>query len=398
VAAIFNSLDPEEWNVALVESNRSRSAARSQAGSGCGRATELHSAANTLRLGVSWLARSLTPRPIKVWAGFARDAVEQRRTIRSCAVDLMHTQKTGCEESPVAARLADVTAVLGTFHVSPSLDVTRVRSGPTHRVLEWISTRCLRSAIAVSEATKQDWIRRTGIVSERVVTTHNGVDPAKFSRSQVPEAARAQLGLPSDLLILGAVGRLEIAKGFSVLIEALSLLRAEFPQVLVAIAGDGSLRASLQERAQRLAVDDRVSFLGFQTDVNLFLDACDVFVLPSLSEALPFALLEAMSHALPAAGSAVGGVPEVIVPGHTGFLFPPHDVIGLASALRPLLASSSLRRRLGAAGRERIVKYFQEAQMVRKTIDVYRQMIASRDLGRCTRRSITAYRRPEHFS
>ena len=147
------------------------------------------------------------------------------------------------------------------------------------------------------------------------------------------------------------------------------------PHTVLAIAGTGPLHDSLNKQATDCGLAKRVFLLGHLDDVNLFLDACDIFVLSSLSEALPFALLEAMAHELPVVGTQVGGVPEVIVPGMTGFLAPPRDAAALASAMDPLLASANLRRRLGRCGRERIVNHFREADMVAKTMDVYRGLL-----------------------
>jgi glycosyltransferase involved in cell wall biosynthesis len=206
------------------------------------------------------------------------------------------------------------------------------------------------------------------------MTIHNGIDPDKFQRRRSRAAARHELGLPLDAIILGGVGRLEKVKGFSDLIAALSLLAGECPRVFVAIAGAGPLQAELSEQIRTAGLEQRVALLGFQQDVGLVLDACDVFVLSSLSEAMPFALLEAMAHALPCVGTSVGGVPEAIVPGECGFLCAPNDAKGLATAISPLLASAQLRERFGQAARTRVMRHFQEADMVQKTIAVYRQL------------------------
>ena len=317
----------------------------------------------------------LVPRLARTWVGFGREAHRLRRAIGQCEIDIFHAQNTGCEEMPVAARLGRVPHVLGTFHVDSTYDLDRVRSGFAHRSLEWYSNRCLHKAIAVSEATKRDWMRRTGIADHRVVTIHNGIDPQDFRRTQSKECARASLGLPADALVIGGLGRLDAAKGFTFLLEALALLRPLYPRACVAIAGTGPWREQLEAKAQSLGVADRVTFLGFRSNVNEVFDACDVFVLSSLCEALPFALLEAMAHELPTVGTTVGGVPEVIVPNDTGLLVPPRDPIALANAIRPLLDSADLRERMGRAGRDRVVRHFHEAEMVRKTIDVYRKML-----------------------
>lgn len=369
VAALTRGLEDAGWNAVFVNEAERQQTALAVAGTTGG-----------LRRGAAGIRR-LVPEFARRWSGFRRESRRLATRLHSAAFDLLHTQNTGCEEMPVAAKLAGVPRVLGTFHVDSTYDLDRVRSGMTHRALEWYSNRSLHLAIAVSEATKRDWMRRTGISSGRVITIHNGINPDDFARRQTKQEARAKLALPQDAIILGGLGRLDPAKGFVHLIEALATLRSEFPNALVAIAGNGALREQLEAKAQTLGVSDRVAFLGFQTDVNLVLDACDVFVLPSLCEALPFALLEAMAHELPAVGTTVGGVPEVIVSGQTGFLAQARAGAALAQALRPLLESADLRERLGRAGRERVVKHFHESDMVRKTLDVYRQMLAGKPVA-----------------
>lgn len=320
----------------------------------------------------------LAPQAVRLWAGFGRQSRELARLIGQHHVDIFHTQNTGCEESPVAAKLAGVRHVLGTFHVGPSVDLHQLRNGPRYRMLEFVSNRCLNRAIAVSESMKRDWIRRTRIPADRVVTIHNGIDREKFGRRQRPEQARREFGLPAEGPIIGAVGRLDEVKGLTYLLSAAAQLLPEFPTLTVAIAGTGPLAETLKEEATRLGLGNAVRFLGFQPDVQKVLDALDVFAIPSLSEALGYSLLEAMASELPAVGSAVGGVPEVIVTGETGFLVPPRDGAALAAALRPLLNSAELRERLGRAGRERVCQHFQESEMVRRTLDVYRTMLAGR--------------------
>jgi glycosyltransferase involved in cell wall biosynthesis len=321
-------------------------------------------------------ARRLVPRAAKVWAGFARDARRLARVFAAHRGHLLHTQNTGCEESPVAARLAGVPNVIGTFHVDPSIDIHRLRSGPVHQIMEAVSNRCLDVGIGVSRAAARAWVRRTPGIGRRVTTIHNGIDPDAFRRRHSPAEARRRLGLPTAGRVVGGVGRLEEAKGFGDLLGAAAVLRDAFPDLSVVLAGDGPFRPHLAARARDLGLADRVRFVGFQPDVQLALDALDVFAFPSWCETLGYALLEAMATGLPAVGAAVGGVPEVIVPGETGFLVPPRDPASLAAGLRPLLADAALRDRMGSAGRERVVRHFHERDMVRRTVQVYRDLLA----------------------
>ena len=144
------------------------------------------------------------------------------------------------------------------------------------------------------------------------------------------------------------------------------------------VAGDGPLKEQLAQRASSLGIADRTYFLGHQSDVQGVLDALDVFVLPSLWEAMPFSLLEAMSTGLPTVGTSVAGVPEVIIPDRTGFIVPPKDPAALALALRRLLDSSALRREFGEASRLHILNSYDLPGMLSKTVDVYRRVLSSR--------------------
>jgi glycosyltransferase involved in cell wall biosynthesis len=269
--------------------------------------------------------------------------------------------------------LAGIPHVLGTFHVDSTYDLHRVRHGVGHRSLEVISNRCLDRAIAVSEATRKDWLQRTHIPADRVVTIHNGIDPEKFCRQQTREQARQVLNLPQDAMVIGGLGRLDEAKGFGDLITAAVLLRDEFPRMCVAIAGAGPLQSELEGQVERLGLNGVVRLVGFQRDVQVVLDALDVYAIPSLCEALPYALLEAMASELPVVGSAVGGIPEVIVEGETGFVVPARRPDRLAEQLRTLLLNDELRQRMGMAGRQRVTQHFHERDMLRKTIELYRQ-------------------------
>ncbi len=316
------------------------------------------------------------PACIRYAAGFANTSLRISRQVAAQRIHLFHAQNTGCEEAPVGCRWGGQFPVLGTLHVEATFDPSGRRNRYLQRSLAWISNRCLHGAIAVSEATKRDWTAKTGLPESRITVIHNGIDPARICRNQSAAAARARLGLPTDALVVGAMGRLDRVKGFEYLIDAVGLLAPRFPQVVLAIAGDGPLAAELADQVAHDGLQQRVRFVGYCRDINLFLDACDLFVLSSLSEALPYALLEAMAHELPAVGTSVGGVPEVILPDETGFLIPPRDGPALAIALRPLLESAELRERLGRAGRARVVRHFHEADMVRKTLEIYRSLLA----------------------
>jgi glycosyltransferase involved in cell wall biosynthesis len=366
VESILSGIDSNEFEVILF----CRSSGPYQAHN---KIEEIASPAVLCRTGRSRLA---IPDWAKLWSGFGREALRLSRCFRRQPVDLLHTNHAGCEESAVAARIAGVPRVLGTFHVDSTYDIARTRSGLRHRVLEVVSNHCLHAAIAVSDATGRDWIRRTRLSPRRVTTIHNGIDPENDAAPQDQAAARRQLGLPlGDAQIIGGVGRLDAVKGFDVLLEAIALLRPQHPNLTLALAGDGPVRHALQQQAARLGIADRVHFLGFCKDVRQVYAALDIFAMPSRCEALPYALLEAMTAQLPAVASRIGGVPEVILPGQTGLLIPVGDSHALAAALASLLINRDLRQQMGRAARERIIHYFSEREMIAQTLALYRRLL-----------------------
>jgi glycosyltransferase involved in cell wall biosynthesis len=321
----------------------------------------------------------MVPASIRLWSGFSRETRRLARFFRCWPADLLHSQQTGCEEAPVAARLAGIPRVVGTFHVDPMYDLENQRSGFRHRILEVISNRALHKGIAISDAVNRMWRERTFLSASRVVTIHNGIDPEKFCRRRSREEARRMLGLPDDgRLLMGGVGRLDDAKGFRYLIEALQLLEASHPGASVVLAGRGIRREELEQQAERAGLRERVIFLGHCPEIQVLYDAVDLLAAPSLCESLSYAIQEAMAHELPVVGSRVGGIPELIVPGETGFLVAPRSGSDLAAALAPLLESGDLRCQMGRAGRERIVRHFTEKEMVGRTLDLYRQLLGPR--------------------
>jgi glycosyltransferase involved in cell wall biosynthesis len=320
---------------------------------------------------------AITPAWLKLWSGFGQQSFRLAAAFKRRPVDLLHTNNVGCEESAVAARLAGIGRVLGTFHIDSRVDIARRNNGLRHRALEFVSNQCLHAAIAVSDDTGREWIRRTRLAPRRVVTIHNGIDAGSCPPTVERAGARRKLGLPmdNDTLIVGGVGRLDPVKGFDLLLDAIALLAPQHPKLILALAGDGPARHTLQQQAARLGITDRVYFLGFCKDVRQVYAALDIFAMPSRCEALPYALLEAMTAQIPAVASRIGGVPEVVVPNQTGLLIPVGDSHALANALASLLSNPDLRQEMGRAARERIIQHFSEREMVAQTLALYRQLL-----------------------
>ena len=228
--------------------------------------------------------------------------------------------------------------------------------------------------ISESEASRA-FLLSLGYAPERVRTVRNGVDLPELPSAAERKRARLQLGLREDEPLLLSMGRLDEQKGHSVLLDAAARLQAQ-NRPRCAVVGDGPLRDRLRRQAVRLGLERSVQLPGERADVRAWMHAADVFVLPSLWEGLPNALLEAMALGLPTVASRVDGVPEAVTDGIEGVLVKPEDPAALAAALDSLLADAALRRRLGEAGRARVAKEFTVPAMLSGTQACYREVLA----------------------
>jgi len=219
--------------------------------------------------------------------------------------------------------------------------------------------------VTESDASRRYLLNPLGYEPLKVVTIRNGVDLAGWSASKTDRRRlRETIGAAPGDLVLGTVGRLDRQKGQSILLEAVAKLRVVRPEVRAVLIGDGPLRKDLEALARSLRVDQHVHFMGESAEVTAWLSAMDLFVLPSLWEGLPNALLEAMGMGLPVIASRVDGVPEVVEHDKTGLLVAPSDPQAVFVAVQDLLMDPALRVRLGQAAKALVLAKFKVADMV----------------------------------
>lgn len=217
--------------------------------------------------------------------------------------------------------------------------------------------------IAESETTRAYLERRLGYDPRRLRTIHNGIDIAGWPISKLERRKkRIELRLGKDDLLIGSVGRLDEQKGHCYLIQALAHLKDE-PMRLV-ILGEGPHRHRLEALIRRLHLEKHVWLIGEREDMPSWLSAFDIFVLPSLWEGLPNALLEAMAIGLPVAASSVDGVLEAVVDGKNGILLPPKNIRAMTQRIRKLARDPALRKKLGAAAQKTVADGFTLLQMI----------------------------------
>jgi glycosyltransferase involved in cell wall biosynthesis len=242
------------------------------------------------------------------------------------------------------------------------------------KLLNWLLYRRLFRIVGISEGVSQDILAENwGLRPEKVTTIQNGLKYEPFLVDLERQVAKAEI-LPGmqDRFWFGTAGRLSEVKNYQTLIEAFSEAAAALPDSILVIAGQGELEASLKEATHTLGLEGRVFFLGFRRDIPRLLQSLDVFLLPSLREGLPLALLEAMAAARPAIASRVGGIPEVVGDSGSAILIDPLDRMALAQAMVQMRRiSPEERAAMGTLARERAVTKFSAERMIRNYEDLY---------------------------
>ena len=213
------------------------------------------------------------------------------------------------------------------------------------------AARLSGAVVGVSAACATDLEETLRLRRGAVRVVPNGVPVPRGERAPV----RRELGLGDADTLLVAVGNLYPVKGHIVLLRALALLaeRGRASGLTVAIAGRGREEAALRDFARQAGIEGRVRLLGYREDVGDILAAADIYAMPSLSEGLPLALLEAMAVGLPVIASRVGGIPEVVTDGEDALLVPPGDPAALAAAIERLAEDEALRAQLGNSARRK---------------------------------------------
>jgi glycosyltransferase involved in cell wall biosynthesis len=290
-----------------------------------------------------------------------------RRAVREVRPDVFHAHLNwplACSAGLLAASWAGVPAIVATAHLVS--DLPRSVTIPLQRR---VVTRVVDRYIAVSRHAARALEHVLHVPATRITTVHNGV--ASMSEEH-PRTPRSASGGPTRAVVV-TLARLTAQKGIDVLLRAAPAL----PEVSFVIAGDGPERHALEAQAKALGIADRVEFLGFQRDPAALLARSDLFVLPSLEEGLPLALLEAMEVGTPLVATAIGGTDEVVTHGEHGLLVPAGDAVALASAIGTLLRDPAFAARLAAAARTRVRASFSTEQMVLDVMSVYDSVVVT---------------------
>ena len=287
--------------------------------------------------------------------------------------DLLHLHHVWPAADRYLAALAEAAGV-------PHLVVTEHIVGRSHSAAQGrLKRRELARAdtvTAVSAAVADSLVSDYGVERARVRVVPNGAEvPDEDAERSPARRLREQLGAGGSRPLWVCAGRLEQQKGQDVLLEALAELRRRGLEFVAALAGEGTLRASLEERTRALGLEGRVRFLGQVDELGPLLAAADAVVLPSRWEGLPLVLLEALARGRPVAASAVGGIPEVVADGEHARLVPPEDPRALADALEAFHVRPDAAFRLGRRGAARVRESYTWSRVVEAFEAVYDEVL-----------------------
>jgi glycosyltransferase involved in cell wall biosynthesis len=283
-------------------------------------------------------------------------------------IDVAHSH-----EFSMAVYGASASWLAGVPHVL-TMHGSRYYAGrPQRRVAMRAAIALSGQTVAVSNRLADDMSRDLLVRRSRIAMISNGVRALPADQITL----RDELHLASTDRLIVSIGNLYPVKGHQHLIDAMSLLTCRHPTLHLAIAGRGDLAEALTVRAHDHGCANRVHLLGLRSDVAALLAAADVFVLPSLSEGLPLALLEAMFAGRPIVASDVGEVGAALAHGEAGVLVEPGDPSALAAALDGLLTNPTRARELGERARLRATAEYDVSQMVHRYRAVYQQVLGS---------------------
>lgn len=269
-----------------------------------------------------------------------------------------------------AAKIAGVPIVIGSRR---SLGHFK-RRRRSYLMAERVANRMTDLIVANSEAVKRDVVGQEKVEPSRVRVIYNGVDPSVYGVAADP-GFRTRLGIPVEAKVVGVVANLIHYKGHRFFLQACQEIKRKQSGVKFLLIGDGPLRGELEGLARDLRLEEDVLFLGSRRDIPQLLALMDVVVLPSLEEGFPNAILEAMAAGRPVVAAAVGGNPEAVDHGKTGFLVPRKDPQALADAIIELLRDGHLAEEMGKAGRERVNKEFGLDRMIREIQGLYDELL-----------------------
>ena len=281
--------------------------------------------------------------------------------------DLLHTHGYKADFYARVATWGEGFELVATCHNWPS----KAWIMRAYAALDRLVLRGFDGIVVISD-TIGDLLRRSGVRHHKLRMIPNGIDTRRF-RTAEPILGREIASFGEAMV--GFVGRCVPDKGGAILLHAAEQVLRTFPLTKFVFVGDGPARAEWESLAERLGIRDRVVFTGVRNDMPEVYASLTLFVLPSLCEAMPMSVLEAMAAGRPVVATRVGSVTKLVVEGETGLLVEAGDVDGLAAAIVKMLRDPGQAGRMGLNARVRAESHFSARAMAMGYLDLYREVL-----------------------
>ncbi len=298
--------------------------------------------------------------------------------IKKYKIHIVHTHnmladRRGC----VAGWLGRVPIVVTTMHTLMNTDrFGEKKRGTSIWQYNFLLKHVPKKIIALSEEVKRHTQKELNLGEDRISLVHNASDLSKFNLNIDKQKKKKEFGIDENCCVVGTVGRLVELKGYPYFVKAASMvLRAFHENLKFLIVGDGYMSDELKDLANNLGIADKIIFAGQRRDIPEILHILDIFVLPSYYEGLPRSVIEAQACGVAVVATNVGGTPEVVINDKTGILVPPKDEMAIAKAVIDLLMNKDKAERMGNAGREWVRKQFDAPVFIKKTEDLFEDLI-----------------------
>ncbi|NOZ64541.1 MAG: glycosyltransferase [Caldiserica bacterium] len=299
---------------------------------------------------------------------YTRGVVSLANFIRKGKFDIVHTHLYRANTpGRIAAILARAPVIIANEHNVDSW------KNAAQRRMDRVLARFTDKIIAVSKRVKEFYVEEVGLPEEKIEVIYNGVDLNRFEKKVDKEKKREELAIPENSLLIGTVGRLQPQKDHKTFLKAASLILKKFPRAHFIVVGGGSLRKELESFAKAIGIEKNVHFLGERKDIEKILPLMDIFVLSSTREGFPITLLEAMACGIPVVATSVGGCPELVKEGETGFLVAPRNPGFLGERVVHLLKNQALREKIRRKAKKR-AELFTIEKMAERTLAIYSRL------------------------
>ncbi len=275
----------------------------------------------------------------------------------------------------VSTPLARPARMVATLHNYPPYSKHGQTLGSSGRLAVRLILGRASRVVMVSEALRHDLLPLRPEAAGKTVVIPNGVEVRGAEPKLTVAQARSKYGLPAHAPLIGMVARFAPQKGILEFIRSVRLVRDRWPEVHAVLVGDGPLRAEAEALRRELGLTEHLHLLGQLDSAREAMWALDVLLVASVSEGSSVVAMEGMALGKPIVATAVGGVPEVVLEGVTGYVVPPGDPRALADAVGQLLADPESAQLMGDRGRQRAALHFDVEVMVARTKEVYADLM-----------------------